>query len=132
MSNTQLRVPPPLPATPEGWIRDIKVARSINDLVEDIHSDLLRGKSSELYQSYLFAIYDAQAVEGSLASDNVMAAQMIRERARTLDDSHPLTKEKLATISQALGVVLRRYHLSRKERRQLVAGQVVPIDGNGD
>jgi hypothetical protein len=53
---------------------------------------------------------------------------MIRDRAKTLDQNHPLGREKLATISKALGVVLRRYHQSRKERRNMIGGQPVPAD----
>jgi hypothetical protein len=79
----------------------------------------------------LTAVYDEQAVEGSLAADNIEAARMIREKAKTIED-HSLAHEKLATISKSLGVVLRRYHLSRKERRQIVDGQVVPDNSSHD
>jgi hypothetical protein len=76
-------------------------------------------------------VYDEQAVEGSLAADNVMAATMIREYAKKVDEDHALANEKLATISKALGVVLRRYEISRKERRNMIHGETVPGD-NGD
>ena len=82
------------------------------------------------YIDLLTAIYDEQAVEGSLSADNVMAAQMIRERANKIDGSE-VKDEKLATISKSLGVVLRRYGASRKERRQTVHGEIVP-DNHAD
>ena len=128
--DTSLRVPPPLPAKIEDWQRFLKQERTINDYVEDVHRGLIDGERSDLYRSFLSAVYDAQAVEGSLAADNIEAARMIREYARE-NQVTSLEKEKLAIIAISLGVVLRRYHASRKERRQMVAGEVVPGD-NGD
>jgi hypothetical protein len=130
MSDTLLRMPPALPTTLEDWISHLKERPSINDLVEDIHKMLIAGDTGKKYIAYLSAVYDEQAVEGSLAADNIEAARMIREKANTIDD-HLLQREKLATISKSLGVVLRRYHFSRKERRQMVDGQVVP-DNSGE
>jgi hypothetical protein len=52
---------------------------------------------------------------------------MIREKAFELGYSG-LANEKWATISKALGVVLRRYGLSRKERKNTVNGEVVRGD----
>jgi malonyl CoA-acyl carrier protein transacylase len=118
-----------VPATLNDWHRFIKQKRTINDLVEDIHRELLLDEDkSELYQSYLSAVFDEEAVEGSLAADNIEAARMIRERAH-LDNSEIATK-KLATIAKALGIVLRRYHESRQYRRNLVAGEVVSSSNN--
>lgn len=123
-------VPEKLPAVLEDWVSHLKAKRTINDLVEDIHKLLISSKEGESYLAYLNAVYDEQAVEGSLSADNVFAAKMIRDRAEKID-GHPLQKEKVATISKALGIVLRRYHLSRKERRQIVDGKAVDGD-NGD
>ncbi len=120
--------PPQLPATLEKWERFIQTERTINDLVEDAHRALIKGEHSVDYRRFLWAVYDEQAVEGSLAADNIESARMIREWAAEAD-SHELAREKLATIAKALGVVLRRYHASRKERRQMVDGEVVPNDG---
>ena len=124
-------VPEALPATLGDWVNRLKGKRNINDLVEDIHQMLIGGNQSETYIAFLSAVYDEQAVEGSLAADNIEAARMIRDRARAME-GNSLQNEKLATISKALGIVLRRYHLSRKERRQLVDGQTVPSDTSGD
>lgn len=96
-------------------------------MVEDVHLALYE---DDQYQSFLYAVYDEQAVEGSLAADNIMAAELIRDKAKKMDHGE-LAKEKLATIAKALGVVLRRYGFARKERRNMVRGEVVPGD-NGD
>ena len=132
MSNIEkaLRVTAPaLPATREQWQRDMKGVRTINDYVEDIHMLLVDDKDKrERYLALLSAVYDEQAMEGSLSCDNCLAAAMIRDRAKALGEHSPLVTEKLATISKALGVVLRRYHQSRKERRNMIGGQAVPND----
>lgn len=125
MSNAQLRAAPPLPTNIDEWNRISKQERTLNDLVEDLHRELV---SNDKYVSYLRAVYDAHAVEGSLAADNVFAAQMIRDLAK--ERNSEIAKEKIAVISMALGVVLRRYKASRKQRRNMVAGEQVPDDDN--
>jgi hypothetical protein len=128
MANTVKHAAPPLPAKLEDWQRQLKSERSLNDLVEDIHRSLCE---DDHYLAYLKAIYDEQAVEGSLGADNIMAATMIRERAKKIDGSE-VGQEKLATIAKSLGVVLRRYGASRKQRRQMVHGEIVPTEMNGE
>lgn len=120
---------PALPTSVDKFLalRKLKAKRTLNDQIEDVHLHLIEVDG---YVSYLNAVYDEQAVEGSLSADNVMAAMMLREKAVEMGNSE-LGKEKLASISKALGVVLRRYGLSRKERRNMVDGEVVPGD-NGD
>jgi hypothetical protein len=124
-----LRVPPALPVALSEWQRFLKSERTLNDLVEDVHRALIDSDQGEKYRSYLYAVYDEQAVEGSLAADNIEAARMIR--IWSSENGSELSRQKLATIAKALGVVLRRYHASRKERRQMVDGEVVPGD-SGD
>jgi hypothetical protein len=124
--------PPPLPATLDGWERFIKTHRTINDEVESIHLQLLDDENQrERYHQLLWAVYDEQAVEGSMSCDNCLIAMLIRDTARELNEAHVLTREKLATISKALGVVLRRYHQDRKSRRNMADGKIVnPNDGH--
>lgn len=117
--------PPPLPEKIDNWVRTLKEERSLNDLVEDVHRVLV--DESDDYRRYLWAVHDTQAKEGSLSADNIMAAQLIRQKAT--DQKTEVADEKLATIVMALGVVLRRYNVSRKQRRNLLGGTVVP---NGD
>ena len=124
-----LRVAPPLPASIDDWTRSIKAERTLNDLVEDIHRMLV--DESERYRDLLRATYDAQAMEGTLAADNVLASIMIRDKAKEIG-STDVAKEKLAIINMALGVVLRRYKASRKQRRNTVGGEEVPPEGNGE
>ena len=76
------------------------------------------------FKAYLSAVYDEDAVEGSLATDNTFAAITIRNKAREINS--PLADKKCATISKALGVVLRRYNQDRKTRRRMVDGVIVP------
>ena len=119
-------LPPALPATIDGWIRQIKTDRTINDEVESIHLQLLDDEEhGDRYDQLLYAVYDEQAQEGSLSCDNCLAAMLIRDTARATSESHPLTREKLATISKSLGVVLRRYNQDRRYRRDRVDGELV-------
>jgi sulfite reductase beta subunit-like hemoprotein len=74
------------------------------------------------YRRYFYAISNAQAVEGSIVADLVMAAQRVRNLAK--EKNSPIHKEKLWDIAQALTTVMRRYNESRKDRkaRALTAG----------
>lgn len=117
---------PPLPEKIDDWQRYTKVERTLNDMVEDLHRALVNEDAK--YRAFLRAVYDAHAVEGSLSADNTMAAMIIRNKANQLDPGGEVATEKLAVISMALGVVLRRYRASRKQRREMVAGKIVPRD----
>jgi hypothetical protein len=122
--------PRPLPTTTSDLMAQRKgnAKRTLNDMVEELHLGLFE---DEKYRGYLWATYDEQAKEGSLSADNVMAAMMLRERAKKMDS--PVALEKLATISKALGVVLKRYGETRKERRNTVGGEYVrTAEDNGE
>lgn len=120
---------PPLPADLGDWTRYIKSERSLNDQVEDLHRLLI--PTSPKYRALLRATWDSHAVEGSLAHDNAFAALEIREKAKEMGYDE-VAAEKTAVISLSLGVVLRRYHASRKQRRNTVGGEEVPIEGNSE
>jgi hypothetical protein len=129
VSPTSLKAAPPdLPVTVNELLKHrlLTTARSLNDTVEEVVVALYEHDD---FRAFINAVYDEQAVEGSLAADNIMAAEMIRAKATKLGYVE-LSKEKLATIAKALGVILRRYGYSRKDRRNTVGGQVV--EGNGD
>jgi len=121
--------PHPLPITKEELEAHLKVFHepTLNDVVHSYHVAMWEDPQ---YHRYLDAVYDEDAVEGSLALDNGEAARMIRERAIAADDQR-LASKKLATISKALNVVLRRYGISRKERAREVAGQIVDMNSDG-
>lgn len=132
MPRNDLRVAPPLPDNTKDWQRASNRERTLNDLVEDVHMMLIDDpEQGDEYRAYLRAVYDAHAVEGSLAIDNGKAAELIRLRAKKIG-SHELASEKLAPISMALNVVLRRYNMSRKQRRQMLNGEIVPPDHNDE
>jgi hypothetical protein len=124
--NKSLIEAPPLPADIDDWTRHIKAERTLNDMVEDIHRVLVE---DEQYRRLLRATYDAHAVEGSLSMDNALVAMMIRDKAKELN-SKEVAEEKLAVINLALGVVLRRYKASRKQRRNTVGGEQVPNEND--
>lgn len=123
--------PPALPTTTSEMIaqRKHEMRRTLNDHVEALHLQLY---DDAKYQRLLDAVYDEDAVEGSLSADNLLAAQMIRERAAGENGRDAYVAEKkLATISKALGVVLRRYGMSRKERARMIDGETVDSN-NGE
>ena len=115
--------PTPLPARIDEWERKIKNERTLNDHVEDVHIALY--DDSPDYRRLLEAVWDSDAVEGSLAIDNTMAAMMIRDKAKDMP-GNPVGAKKLDTIVKSLTVVLRRYHNSRKERRHTIEGTILP------
>lgn len=112
---------------------------TLNDRVEALHlrlfpdqSEVVEGDSnSELiafqdrYLLLLDAVYDEQSVEGTIAADNQEAARVLREFARGAGKDSYVSEQKLITLSRALGVVLRRYGMSRKERAHTVGGEVM-------
>jgi hypothetical protein len=106
--------------------RKTEMRRTLNDHVETLHLKLYENTD---YQRLLDAVYDEDAVEGSLACDNYSAAGMIRAAA-AMDNFDPyVAGKRLATISKALGVVLRRYGMSRKERARMINGESVETNG---
>jgi hypothetical protein len=123
-------LPAPLPATTEKWLeqRTLKAEPTLNDVVEQLHWKLVNDK---LYRSYLEAVWDEDAIEGSLAADNFKAAEMLRLAAKS-DNGNIVGTKKLATIVKSMNVVLRRYHNSRKERRNTVGGEVVPNEHDNE
>jgi hypothetical protein len=120
--------PPALPATTADMLgqRKTELRRTLNDHVETLH---LRLYENADYQRLLDAVYDEDAVEGSLAADNILAAQMIRDTAAAGNADLYVAEKKLATISKALSVVLRRYGMSRKERARMINGESVEANG---
>lgn len=121
--------PPPLPEKIEDWERHLEAERTLNDLVEDVHRVLVNEDPN--YRAYLRAVHDSHAVTGSLSFDNCKACELIQKKAKATNNTE-VAEEKLGVINMALGVVLRRYHASRKQRRNMLGGKVVPPDNNGN
>ena len=107
--------PPPLPATRADLLAGYKLKRrrNINDLVEEIIVKLW--DNDENFMKYVDAIYNEQAVEGSLDEDDTMAALIIRDVARK-EKQMEVADKNLRTIKLAMRVGLRRFGVSRPER----------------
>ena len=90
-----------------------KMTSTLNDQVDTVHLSLWEKPE---YQRYLDAVYKEQAIEGDLFCDDIEASRLIREEARRQGNAY-VASQKLATIRRALMVVLRRYQISRTERR---------------
>lgn len=116
----------PLPATRDDLLaqKTMKSKPTLNDHVDALHVALWDNAD---YQAFLDATSDADAVEGSLAADNLKAAEMIRTRAAEISDKMVAGK-KLATIVIALNVVLRRYNMTRKMRAVMIGGETYPAN----
>jgi hypothetical protein len=127
--NPTLHEAPPLPENIEDWVRKIKSERTLNDLVEDVHRILVN--ESDEYRAYLRATYDKHAITGSLSFDNCKACEMIKAKAKEIGNTE-VADEFLAVINMALGVVLRRYNATRKQRRNTLAGREVPPNNSDD
>jgi hypothetical protein len=126
MLNAEVKpLPPPLPDTVRGFMahRKSDSKRTLNDQIEEIHLSLY--ETDDAYTKLLYAVYDEQAVHGSLAADNTIAAQIIHEKAKKIPNVE-VSRQNYATIWKSLCVVLRRYGLSRSERRDLLHGEAVP------
>ena len=122
--------PKSLPAT----VQDLEAARKVfhqptlNDRVDALHVQLW---ANDEYRRLLDGVYDEDCVEGSCAADNILAAKMLRDHAKTVGDRY-VTDKKLATIAKALNVVLKRYGIGRRERAREVAGQLVDTSNSND
>jgi hypothetical protein len=115
MANTEiLRVAPALPETRTDLLTHYKLKRkrTINDLVEDI---VVKMWEEEEFQKLVSAIYDSDAVHGSMADDDVMAAVMIKQVAER-DNHTEVASKNLHTIKLAMRVVLRRFSQDRGGR----------------
>jgi hypothetical protein len=130
---TQQAKPPALPTNSQGMLarRKMPVVTSINDSMDQVHLSLC-DEEAELkarYLGLLDAVYNSQAVEGSLTGDDYAAAFLIREYAK--EHNHPLlANAKADTIVHALRVVMNRYQIGRKYRRHMVSGQYVPDEND--
>lgn len=119
---TEQFVGTPLPKTVVDLIhmRKGRFERTLNDIVEELHLKLWE---SEIYKRLLVAVSDGETVEGSLTCDDHEAARMLRDLAKK--ENSPVKDKPLASFKLALKVVMRRYHMSRKERAVTIGGELV-------
>ena len=106
-----------------------KLKGYIVSAVDQIHVELYGGGPStagedfviirppdEEYRRFLEAVYNEDAAEGSLTADDLCAAQLIKDYALR-NGIYWVSTMDLQSLVKALRVVLRRYGMSRKERR---------------
>lgn len=72
------------------------------------------------YQQYLDAYTKDQAAEGSIAADEFMAANMVREYAEE-HSIFSVQSAKLHDIVKALRRAMKKGNIARKQRRELAA-----------
>ena len=109
---TTIALPPTVSALIEG--RKSRKTATLNDMVDTIHLNLWEDPE---YREFLDAVHREDAVEGDLFCDDIRASEMIREKA-SAEGNRYVAKKNLATIRKSLLVVLRRYGISRRERRE--------------
>lgn len=124
----------PLPQTIEEWdaVRKPGVIK-LNDIVDRAHRELLlHPKKSDKYRDHITAAFDEESREGATYIDDVRAAEMLRDHA--VENRLPIITAAfpLAAVIKSHNIVLRRYKMSRKERRYMVGEETVPPPSNGD
>jgi len=125
MNEALLKIPPTLPQTREDLLAQYKLKRrrSINDLVEEVIVKLW--DNNEEFMKYVNAIYDSEAVEGSMDDDDVMAALIIRDTAK--QDKHiEVADRNIHTIKLAMRVALKRFDVGRGQRFNLALPAPTP------
>jgi hypothetical protein len=95
--------------------KSVKKPERKKSLIDEVESIVFELWDDPEFSKYLEAVYDYDAVEGSTAIDDVMAAIRVREQA--CDEGTTLDVTSLAVVVKTLNHVLRRYNLSRKQRR---------------
>lgn len=124
----RLPLSPELPENLDDWTLKVSHEPTLNDLVHDIHKVLMKDESTnKQYRTLLRATHDSEAVEGCCTADNLMCAQMIRDRA--ILENTPVKEHNLWSIHIALNVVTARYNMSRKQRRNQLGGKQVSENG---
>jgi len=105
-----------LPPTVAGLIamRKKPFAQGLNDQVDQIHVNLW---PDEKYRALLAATSNSAAEEGSTIADDFEASRMIREWAEENGNAY-IAGQNLTTLKLALGVVMRRYCMTRKLRKE--------------
>jgi hypothetical protein len=82
------------------------------------------------FRKWLNACWDSEALEGAKVADDFRAADMIQAycQRKEFPELHYIGRKNLWTIRSSMNVVLRRFGMSRKQRAQTVAGEIVPND----
>lgn len=117
MSEQRHVIRAPMPSTTIELLalRRMKAKPTINDQVESLFLALYERPE---FQRYSDAIYDEQAITGNLALEDGKLAEMIVELAKERGIIEVMNA-KLWLVVKVIRVVLRRYGLSRLERRNM-------------
>lgn len=91
-------------------------AQGLNDQVDQIHVNIWGGEDGDEYRRYLDATTNSAAKEGSTIADDFEACRMIRNWAEVNGNAY-IAGQNLTTLKTALGVVMRRYSMARKDRK---------------
>ena len=116
----------------------VKPTLTLNDHVQIVFKKLWDHQElGPKFRALLDATGDDETVEGSMATDNVFAAQMVRDYAMQYGPQEVVAKPtgekvKAHAIVRALKVVMNRYNMSRKIRARTLGGTVVPAEENGE
>lgn len=116
----------PLPATPAEWVLKSGLQKTLNDDILAIHERIINDqKLSKKYLEALAPVSDDQSKDGWLGFEDVTAVTMIKEYA--IANSYPrVSSAQGVAIKKALNTVLRKYGMSRAQRRYMVDGEIVP------
>lgn len=98
----------------------------LNDYIEEAFVAMYGEEGFSAFTDLLNAVWDQEAVEGSCKADDIEAARLMRDYARE-QKIRMIPDKNLETISRSLNVVLRRYQMSRKERRGRVGTSQVEM-----
>ena len=75
-------------------------------------------KRADVFREMRQACTNEKAVEGHLTDDDTESARLLRDHAREEIGDPVVAGANLHDIRRAIGVVERRFHISRRERRQ--------------
>lgn len=104
-----------LPVTQEDLAARYNMKResNLNDMVETYVRKMI---VDDNFRKYLNELTREDALEGDLFLDDSVAAGMIRDAA--IEDSNSMVSEqKLKPLIRSLKVVMRRFNISREQRR---------------
>jgi hypothetical protein len=114
--------PTPLPVRFEDLVLKGKPRVTFNDHVHRVFELCYRHDPE--FRAYLNEVENSAAITGAIDIDDIKACEMIQVKAQQ-ENMDIVADAKLATIRIALHVVMNRYGLSRKVRRNTLEGKYV-------
>ena len=126
-----VRKVPDLPASLADLTPKVRRLPNINDQVHSVFDRLFEDQSERgtQFRRALNATNNAGAWQGSMIADDFAASIMIKEAADRYGGYDLVEGANWTQIRLALRVVMRRWGISREERRNMLGEEIVP---NGD